>query len=120
MAVALVAGAAALSLACSTPTLPLPPPAALTYCPPNGMGIVRITGEVSPNAHVLARNADRCATDPMCGVIADADATGHFELEIAASIGDTIEIWQQIGTDLSPIFHLTIGPGPDASVASCP
>ena len=93
LAIALVVGVAS----CSTPTLPLPPPAAVTASPPDATGLVTVTGEVQPEAFVfcLNRQTER-------GVIERPDETGRFTLVIQASPGHYLDVWQEIGTDQGP------------------
>lgn len=99
-----MAAAVALPLwACSTPTLPLPPPAALTVGPPAADGTVTIEGDVLPGAYVSCLNND---TDR--GVIERADDTGHFVVVIAAEVGHYLTIWQQSGTDRGPPMNVIV------------
>jgi hypothetical protein len=91
---AAVAVSGLLALACSTPTLPLPPPAALTATEPDVDGIVIISGEVLPNAFVFVLNEGTEA-----GVIVRAGPDGRFSAAIAAEVGQTIIVWQEVGTD---------------------
>jgi len=89
----------------STPTLPLPPPSALSSAP-DATGVVTITGSaVEPNALVFAFNLD---TD--FGVIGVADDTGHFTLQLPASVADTIEVWQRVGTRSGEPVDLVVPP----------
>lgn len=77
----------------STPTLPLPPPSALSSAP-DAAGIVTVTGgAVEPGAMVFALDLDLDA-----GVIGRADDMGNFSLRLPANVGDTLEIWQRVGT----------------------
>ena len=92
--VALLASLAAAG-GCSTPTLPLPPPAALSATPPDASGIVTVEGDVLENAYVFCLN-DRTER----GVIVVADGTGHFTLQIEAMSGDGLMVWQELGRDL--------------------
>lgn len=73
----------------STPTLPLPPPVALVGAP-NSQGLVRVSGQANDEAYVTVLNED---TEE--GRIKKAAADGHFEIDIAASPGDTLTISQQ-------------------------
>ena len=89
----------------STPTLPLPPPSALTSAP-DGTGLVTLSiSAVAPGAFVSAFNLDT-----MSGVIGVADDAGTLSLQIPASIGDTIEIWQRVGTRSGEPVDLVVPP----------
>lgn len=111
--VVLLVGAGA-SLACSTPTLPLPPPAALSYGVPDADGYVTISGEAEPDNFVVCFNEDRAA-----GVIVRANALGNFTCRLFANPGDTIEIWQETGTERGLGVSIMIGaPGPDGGAAA--
>lgn len=81
--------------ACAAPTLPLPPPSALVATP-DPDGVATVTGTAREGAVVSVFNEDR-----ELGVIVVADGVGAFTARIAASIGDTITIWQRVGTDTS-------------------
>ncbi len=93
-------GAALLALGviaggCSTPTLPLPPPSALTATAPDADGVVTVEGDVLPGAFVLCLNEE---TER--GVIVRADEDGHFVLQIEAESGYSLTVWQERGSDL--------------------
>lgn len=89
--------------ACNAPTLPLPPPTALVS-ELSAEGTVTVTGDALPDAYVSCLNA---RTDD--GVIVRTDGNGHYALEIAAAAGDTLSIWQHIGTDTGPIVTRVVG-----------
>ncbi|MDB4990175.1 MAG: hypothetical protein JWN04_5353 [Myxococcaceae bacterium] len=83
LSVALLAGCG------STPTLPLPPPVSMLGAP-DPQGLVTVQGEANEDAYVTVLNEQ---TDS--GKITHAAANGHFSLQIAASVGDTLVIWQE-------------------------
>lgn len=92
---------------CSAPTLPLPPPAALSVSPVDpATGLVTISGEVLPSAFVSCLNV-RLES----GVIVRADAAGRFSLQIAAQVGDSLLVWQQIDGDHGPQTELCVDCG---------
>ena len=100
-------GALALALvvalgACAAPTLPLPPPTALSSAP-DAMGRVTVTGRVNPDAYVFALDEDRGD-----GVIVSADSTGVYSATLLASSGDTITIWQMVGTNTGQLTSVIV------------
>lgn len=100
---ALVAAAAFVG-GCAAPTLPLPPPAALALTSPDPVtGLVTVTGEALPAAFVSCLNLRL-----EVGVIGRADATGHFSLQLAAQAGDSLLVWQEIGSDRGPYTELCV------------
>jgi hypothetical protein len=82
--------AAALQSCVNTPTLPLPPPVASVGAP-NLQGLVRVEGQANEEAYVTVLNQ---TTDS--GQIGRADLEGHFAIDIAASAGDQLLIWQEL------------------------
>lgn len=96
-------GVTALS-GCNAPTLPLPPPAALSASSPDPMtGLVTVSGEALPGAFVSCVN-----TRLESGVIVRADAGGLFSLEIQAQRGDSLLVWQQLDNNRGPFTELCI------------
>jgi len=73
----------------NTPTLPLPPPVASVGAP-NLQGLVRVEGQANEEAYVIVLNEN---TD--LGEISRANLEGRFSIEIAASAGDLLVIWQE-------------------------
>ncbi len=88
---------AAVATACATPTLPLPPPDALTISPPDVDGIVTVTGEVLPDAYVYCLNLDT-----EMGVFLRADDTGMFTIRIPAESGQYLSVWQEARAQRGP------------------
>ncbi len=83
--------------ACSTgssPTLPIPPPTALSSAP-DGDGIVTITGSGAIEGAMVLGYNERLET----GSITVADDMGDFTLRLAAEVGDGIVVWQRVGTE---------------------
>ncbi|MBK8173619.1 MAG: hypothetical protein IPK60_25230 [Sandaracinaceae bacterium] len=87
---------------CNAPTLPLPPPTALVS-ELSVDGTVTVSGDVLENAYVSCLNARLDL-----GVITRANASGRYELTIQAAAGDTLSIWQHIGTDTGPIVSRVV------------
>jgi hypothetical protein len=101
----LVLGALA-GVGCYSPTLPLPPPLKPTI-EPTGTDSYRITGGVTPNAVVLARNERTWLIDGQ-----QTGSLGFYDFVLHnAQAGDAIELWYEVGTDLSPttLFALPLG-----------
>lgn len=87
----------------SSPTLPIPPPLAVASSP-DVDGFVTITGDGAiAGALVAAFNEEQGA-----GVIGEAAADGTFELRLEASSGDSITVWQRVGTDTSGLLSLVV------------
>jgi hypothetical protein len=94
--------ALALLASCATPTLPLPPPLALST-PPDSNGIVTVTGSVLPDAFVFVVNNQ---TEE--GVIGRADSEGNFSLRLRAQAGDYLTVWQRDGSDEGPSIDVAV------------
>ncbi|MDQ3035042.1 MAG: hypothetical protein M3Y87_21725 [Myxococcota bacterium] len=90
--------------ACAAPTLPLPPPSALVTTP-DPEGIVTVEGMGQDGAVVMIFNEER-----ELGVIVVCDELGNFTARIGASIGETITIWQRVGTDTSSPLSRAVPP----------
>ncbi len=87
---------------CAAPTLPLPPPNAISTAP-DADGIVTISGDALEGSYVSALNE---RTDR--GVIGVADDMGHFELQLGAEPGDTIDVWQHVDADRGPSVFVMV------------
>lgn len=88
--------------ACAAPTLPLPPPTALVTTP-DDQGWVAVSGMARANALVMVYNEDRDE-----GVIVMSDAEGSYSARIQASIGETLTIWQLVGSDSSQLLSRVV------------
>ncbi len=87
----------------AAPTLPLPPPVAVSSAP-DAEGIVTIEGSGAiEEAFVFAYNPRRAA-----GVIGTADAQGEFELNIRADSGDALQVWQRFEGESSGFVDLVV------------
>jgi len=91
-------------LACTSPTLPLPPPTApsiSTGTEPEHVKLVSTQG-AEPNALIVVvnRNLDLPRGKRVAGTLADEQ--GSWELEVFASPGDYLDISQESGTTRSP------------------
>ena len=95
-------GLALVIAACAAPTLPLPPPTALSSAP-DAMGNVTVTGRVNRSAYVFALDEDRGD-----GVIVSADASGNYSATLQAATGDTITCWQMVGTNTGQLTQVIV------------
>lgn len=100
-----------LAAACYSPTLPLPPPVKPEITE-TSTGAFRISGGVLPEAQVFALNERNRMID---GQEVGQNGLYDFELTLAAR-GDLVQLWYQVGTELSPttVFQLTPDGDPDA------
>lgn len=100
-ALALAIALGLIGTACYAPTLPLPPPTALSSAP-DADGFVTVTGMTRPFALVFVIN--EMSRDPMeRGVVVDADDRGFYTARIRAEIGDTITVFAREGTQDSQV-----------------
>ena len=88
----------------SAPTLPLPPPVALVQGPPDAEGMVTVLGEGAIEGAQVFAFEERTMT----GVIGTANDLGQFELRLAAESGDTILVWQRVGTQTSELIQILV------------
>ena len=89
--------AGALVAGCLSPTLPLPPPSRPDVQGPDQEGMVTLDGAVQGDAAVYAANP---RTGDIRGQLTGAD--GHYHFQIAAEVGDELELWYSVGTTSSP------------------
>jgi hypothetical protein len=102
----LLAALVALGAACSSgtsPTLPIPPPSALTSAPDED-GVVTITGNGAIEGALVSAYNERTER----GVIETADDTGAFVLRLEAQTGDSILVWQRVGTQSGQVLSLGV------------
>lgn len=101
---------AALALACTSPTLPLPPPAApliSTGTTPDTFHLASIDG-AEPNALIVIvnRNEDLPRNQRVTGTI--ADERGSWDANVIAKVGDVLDISQESGSTRSPGTTVTV------------
>lgn len=94
----------ALGLACTSPTLPLPPPAAPSVTvgsQPDSVHLASVQGS-QPNALVLVinQNPDVPRTKRVTGTIADEQ--GSWELDVFGHVGDQLDVSQESSAGRSP------------------
>lgn len=108
---AAIALAVSLGIACTSPTLPLPPPALPTVSidgsEPNMFRLKSDKGAL-PNALIVVVNRNEALprTQRVAGTI--ADELGSWELEVFANVGDVVDISQEDGTTRSPSVSVTL------------
>ncbi len=94
-----------LAAACTSPTLPLPPPAApsiTTGSTPEHYKLSSPAGGAEPNALIIVvnRNPDLARTKRVSGTLADEQ--GAWEVEVFASAGDFLDVSQEAAGVRSP------------------
>lgn len=97
-----VTGTCVLGEGCAAPTLPIPPPTALVSSP-DASGFVTVSGMASADAYIFVLDEERQA-----GIIGHADPTGNYSLRIQAAIGETITVWQMIGSQAGEQAHVVV------------
>lgn len=107
---ALSLASATLLVACTSPTLPLPPPIEPTISlgsEPNTV-ILRSERGSLPNALIVIvnRNESLPRNQRVSGTLADGQ--GSWDVEIVASTGDVLDISQETGTTQSPVTTVTV------------
>jgi hypothetical protein len=109
-ALAALVTAAALTLSCTSPTLPLPPPAAPLISlgtSPDTFKLASVQG-AEPNALIVIvnRNEALAPDKRVTGTI--ADAVGSWDATVNAKVGDVLDISQESGTARSAGTTVTI------------
>ena len=90
--------------ACTSPTLPLPPPSLSELRLDNGQ--VTVEGTAAPGSMVFVRNRDLGE-----GVIKDAqEPDGYFLAVVPGSEGDLIVVWSQLDDEQSPAIERIVPP----------
>jgi hypothetical protein len=94
----------AVAIACTSPTLPLPPPIAPTVSSGSTPDTVKLAagpGGAEPNALIVIvnRNTDLPRDKRVSGTIADDQ--GAWDVEVTAHANDTLDISQELGTTRS-------------------
>jgi len=93
-----------LAASCYSPTLPLPPPVKPEIIETE-TGAFRISGGVVPDAQVFALNERNGMINGQ-----EVGANGLYEFELTlAERGDLVQLWYQLGTELSPTTVFELG-----------
>jgi hypothetical protein len=107
---ALYAVAVAVGVACTSPTLPLPPPTAPTITAGTEPDTVKLTSVKGsePNAIIIVinRDTDLPRDKRVSGTI--ADEAGTWEVEVPAKTGDVLDIAQDNGKVRSSTTTITV------------
>lgn len=102
--------AATALVACTSPTLPLPPPTAPTISTGSQPDTYKLSSHegTEPNALVIIvnRNVDLPRSERVSGTIADEH--GSWEVEVVAKPGDVLDISQDTGSARSPSTTVTV------------
>jgi hypothetical protein len=88
---------------CLSPTLPMPPPSRPLVTAPDEAGMIKISGVVNSHARAFVQN-DR--TNEIAGE--RTGASGRYEVEMAAEVGDRLLIWQTVNTEESQIREVIV------------
>lgn len=100
----------AILLACTSPTLPLPPPALPTISTGESVQSYHLKSEHGSIANALVIAVNRDATlkpeDRVAGTIADAN--GSWEMDVVGKPGDVLDLSQESGSDRSPSIDVTL------------
>ena len=87
----------------SSPTLPIPPPAALSSAP-DAEGFVTIQGSSAIEGAMVSAYNERLEV----GVIGVVDDLGTFELRLRADVGDSLALWQTVGAERGEILTIRV------------
>lgn len=100
----------ALSLACNSPTLPLPPPALPTISASPEPGKVHLNSDrgAEPNAIIVIINTNPNITRDKNVGGATADDNGSWFTDVYGADGDVLEISQEFGTTKSAPVRVTV------------
>jgi hypothetical protein len=101
---------AALALACTSPTLPLPPPAAPLISvgsSPDTFKLTSIQGS-EPNALIVIVNRDEALPRDKRVTGTIADGVGTWDAVVIAKVGDVLDISQESGTVRSAGTTVTV------------
>lgn len=101
---------AALAFACTSPTLPLPPPVAplvSTGTTPDTVHLASVEG-ADPNALIVIVNRNEALprNKRVTGTI--ADERGSWDVTVVATVGDVLDISQESGSTRSASTTVTV------------
>ncbi len=107
---ALLGVAAAFVVACTTPTLPLPPPTEPSITTSTVPGKVHLHGVQSAKANALVIAFNQSPAVPRADRVTgtQADDAGSWDMDVTAAPKDVIEITQETGDTRSPSIDITV------------
>jgi hypothetical protein len=90
--------------ACASPTLPLPPPAVPTVTPSTTAGKVHLASRNGAEANAIIVVVNKNPSVPLDQRVsgAQADGSGSWDCDAAASSGDVLEVTQEFESTRSP------------------
>ena len=97
-------------LACTSPTLPLPPPATpfiSTGTSPDTFKLTSMQG-AEPNALIVVVNRDEALAPDKRVTGTIADGTGSWDVTVNAKVGDVLDVSQESGTARSASTTVTV------------
>lgn len=97
-------------LACTSPTLPLPPPATPVISvgsSPDTFKLASIQG-AEPNALIVVVNRDEALPKDKRVTGTIADAVGSWDVTVNAKLGDVLDVSQESGTARSGSTTVTV------------
>lgn len=101
---------AALVLSCTSPTLPLPPPAAPLISAgtePDTFKLSSVEG-AEPNALIIVLNRNEALPRDKRVTGTIADASGTWDTTVFATNGDVLDVFQESGTSRSSNTTVTV------------
>lgn len=87
--------------ACTSRTLPLPPPIVDDVGPPTEQGLVLVTGTAHEGASIGVLNDSTSTGVIVTSAESDCSSACPFEATIAAEAGDHLRVWQFFDTSSS-------------------
>ncbi len=98
----------ALTVSCLSPNLPLPPPDLPSATQTSATTYHLVGHGVEANVDVIIKNTNTTLPNNqrLSGTVADAN--GNWDAYVYASSGDTLHIWQQYVSYISPYTTYTI------------
>lgn len=105
-----VLGLAGVLLACTSPTLPLPPPSLPTITTGESAQAYHLKSDRGTIAHALVIAVNRDQTmkpeERVSGTIADEN--GSWEMDVLGKAGDVLDLSQESGATRSPSIDVTL------------
>lgn len=95
---------------CTSPTLPLPPPAdpSIAKGSTDGHVLLSSIGGANANAIIVVYNRNPAVSRDDRVSATQADERGSWSVEVVATSGDALDVTQQIDTERSPSITITV------------